>query len=451
VLSPGDAGYDLARRVWNAAIDKHPALIVRCLDARDVIAAVTIARETGLTVAVRSGGHNVAGRSVCDGGIVIDLSSMKGIRVDPSERIAQAQAGLRLGEFDRETQAFGLATTLGAASDTGITGLTLGGGYGWLNGRFGLACDNVRSLDIVTADGELLRANATQQEDLFWAMRGAGENFGVVTSLEYELHPIATVLAGTIFFHLRDGRQVLRIFDEVSQASDDALSLVGLVLTAPNGTPAVGVAVCHSGDPSDAEAAVAPFRACARPIADFIARRTYVEAQSLFDGPFAPGQHNYWKTGLVRTLTEAAIEVLLEYGQTRPTASCVIYLQQMHGAAARVATTATAFPHRFHHYDCGPFAVWQDAADSDRCVAWARACWGALRQFYDSDRVYVNALSDDVADRVKAAYGLNYGRLVELKKRYDPTNFFRLNANITPMSSEAFDTSPDSAAIRDTL
>lgn len=433
-LVPGEPGYDAARTVWNAMVDRHPAVIVRCTGPADVIAAVDFARRTGLLISVRGGGHSAGGRAVCEGGVMIDLSPMKGIRVDRTRQSALAQPGLRLGEFDRETQAFGLATTLGVASDTGIAGLTLGGGYGWLNGKHGLACDNLLSVDIVTADGRLLTASADENADLFWGIRGAGANFGVVTSFEYRLHPVGPVLAGLVLYPIGQGKAALRFYHEFSAACPDEVSTVGLLLSAPDGTPAVGIAVCCCGPIEEGEAALQPLRKFGSPMVDLIAPRSYAEMQSLFDQNWLPGQFNYWKTSLLREPDEAAIDLLLDYARRRPTASCVIYLQQLHGAAGRVKPDATAFAHRFDHYDCGPWAIWQNPADTDRCIDWARECWDALRPFYEPG-AYVNAVDDargDGEDRVRSAYGGNYERLVALKNKYDPANLFRLNANIQP-------------------
>lgn len=431
VLCPGDAGYDAARRVWNAMIDKRPAVIVRCAGAADVVTVVRFARDHGLEVAVCGGGHNVAGRSVPDGGLMVDLSPMKGMRVNPLRRTARAQPGLKLGEFDRETQAFGLATTLGAASDTGIAGLTLGGGYGWLDGKYGLACDNLLSVDIVTADGRLLTASATENEDLFWGVRGAGANLGVVTSFEYQLHPVGPVLGGLVLYPISNGKEALRFFREFSSTCPDEVTTVGLLMSAPDGTPAFGIGACYCGPLADGEKVLKPLKTFGTPLADLVAPRSYVEMQRFFDEPWAPGQLNYWKTSLLRGPSDTAIDTLLDQAQRRPTPTCVIYCQQLHGIASRVRVTDTAFPHRFDHYDCGPFAIWQDPSDTEKCLRWARECWGALRPFYEPG-VYVNALSDDADERVRAAYGPNYERLVALKNRFDPTNFFHLNANIRP-------------------
>ena len=345
LIRPEDSGYDDARKVWNGMIDKRPALIARCTGTADVIAAVTFAREHELVVAVRGGGHNYAGKSVCDDGLVIDLSAMKGIRVDPARRVANAEAGLNLGEFDRETQKFGLATTLGINTDTGIAGLTLGGGYGWLAGRFGLACDNLLSVEVVTADGQVMNASAVENEDLFWGVRGAGANFGIVTSFEYRLHPVGQVLGGLVLYPMSKGEEVLRFFDEYSSTCPDEVSTVGLLLTTPDGTPAVGIAVCYSGPLEQGEEVLKPLRTISSPLADLIAPQPYTQMQTLFDEAWAPGRLYYNKSGIVRRLGEAAIETFLEYGRAMPTPLSGIALQQLH-SPTRAIRPATSSPER---------------------------------------------------------------------------------------------------------
>jgi hypothetical protein len=434
LVAIGASDYDGLREVWNGMVDKRPALIARCTGAADVAACIRLAREQDLLISVRGGGHSAGGRAVCENGLMIDLSTMKGIRVDPKGRTARAEPGLRLGEFDWETQAFGLATTLGVATDTGIAGLTLGGGYGWLGGKYGLACDNLLAVDMVTAEGRLVTASADENADLFWGIRGAGANFGAVTSFRYRLHPVGPVVGGIVIYPLSQGKEVLRFFHEFSSRCSDEVSTVGLLLSAPDGTPAVGIAACYTGPVEEGDRILKPLKTFGSPMADLIAPRRYTEMQSLFDENWVPGQFNYWKTSLMRALNESAIEVLLDYAQKRPTPSSVIYFQQAHGAASRVKPGDTAFAHRFDHYDSGPWAIWQDRADTDRCIRWAQECWDALRPFYEPS-AYVNAVDDAIGDndeRVRSAYGSNYDRLVSLKNRYDPTNLFRLNANIRP-------------------
>jgi len=345
LLRPQDPAYDEARKIWNGMIEKRPALIARCNGAGDVVNSVKFAREHDLTVAVRGGGHNIAGKCVPEGGFLIDLSGMKGIRVDPTRRIARAEAGLKLGDFDRETQAFGLATTLGIASDTGIAGITLGGGYGWLAGKYGLACDNLLSADVVTADGKFLVASVTQNPELFWGVRGGGGNFGVVTSFEYQLHPVSRVFGGAVFYPLSMGRQAIPAFHEFATTAPDEISTFIAPAAALGGTPATGIAVCYCGDASRGEQLLARIRKLGTPLADLIQERSYVEMQSMFDDLFTPGRMYYWKSSLIRKVDEGFIETALEHAKGMPlTTGTFIYMQQLHGAASRVGISDTAFP-----------------------------------------------------------------------------------------------------------
>jgi FAD/FMN-containing dehydrogenase len=435
LLRPGHPAYDTARRVWNGMIDKRPALIARCAGTVDVLATITFAREHDLLVSVRGGGHNYAGKAVCDRGLVIDLSPMKGIHVDPDRRTARAQGGVRLGEFDRETQAFGLATTLGVNTDTGIAGLTLGGGYGWLGGAYGLACDNLLSAQIVTVDGRVVTTSATDHTDLFWGIRGGGANLGIVVSFEYALHPVGPlVLGGLVIYPIRSGKQALRVFDDFSAAAPDEVSTGGFILTAPDGQPAVGIGACWSGPVAEGERVLEPLRSVATPLADLIAPQPYVQIQTLFDEGWRPGRLYYNKSSIVRRLDDAAIDMLLAYGQALPTPSSVIAFQQLHGAASRVAPGDTAFPHRYDHYSAYIHPATDDAAESGKIVRWGRECWQALQPFAER-AVYVNALEDAMEDgktRVREAYGRNYDRLLTLKRRYDPTNFLTGNQNLNP-------------------
>jgi FAD/FMN-containing dehydrogenase len=431
LLRPGDDGYDATRKVYNAMIDKRPALIVRCAGTADVMNAVTFARTHNLLVAVRGGGHSVAGKSVCDGGVLIDLSPMKGIRVDPTHRTAQAQAGLTLGEVDRETQAFGLATPLGTVSDTGIAGLTLGGGAGWLSGKYGLACDNLRSVDVVTADGRFLTASVGEHPDLFWGLRGGSGNFGIVTSFEYQLHPVGPVLGGMVLYEMRQAREVLRFYREFAHTCPDELSTMAAFLTAPDGNPVLAIVVCHCGALAEGEKALKPLRTFGAPMTDLIQPMPYVEMQRLFDAGWPPGRLHYWKSNFLRTVSDDAIEMLVAYAAAVPSPMTYIVLQQMHGAASRVGPTETAFAHRTEQYFFGIYSVWIDPADSEKNIGWTREFWEAMQPFVERG-VYVNDLGEEGDERVRAAYGSNYDRLVAVKNTYDPTNFFRLNQNITP-------------------
>ena len=434
LLCAGDAGYDAARQVWNGMIDKRPALIARCAGTADVLQCVRFAREHDVLVSVRGGGHNYAGKAVCDNGLMIDLSPMKGLRVDPTQQTARAQAGLRLGEFDRETQAFGLATTLGVNTDTGIAGLTLGGGYGWLAGKYGLACDNLLSVDMVTADGRLVTASASDHAELFWGMRGAGANLGIVTSFEYQLHAVGPVLGGMVLYPMTRGKEVLQFFDEFASTCPDEVSLVGLLLTTPDGIPAVAIATCYCGPLAQGEKVLKPLRTFASPLVDLIAPQPYVQMQTLFDAAWPPGRLYYDKSSLVRRLSAAAIETFLDYARAMPTPLSAIAFQQLHGAASRVGVGDTAFPHRYDHLSFYIHPGSDDPANAPKMIRWARECWQAVQPCVER-AMYVNALEDALEEgeqRVREAYGPNYQRLVALKNTYDPTNFFRLNANIKP-------------------
>jgi FAD/FMN-containing dehydrogenase len=431
LLCPDDEGYDSSRKVFNAMIDKRPALIVRCAGTADVITAVTFARTHDLLVSVRGGGHSIAGKAVYDGAVLIDLSSLKGLRVDPTRRIAHAQPGLRLGEFDRETQAFGLATPLGVVTNTGIAGLTLGGGLGWLNGKYGLACDNLLSVDVVTADGRFLTASPDENADLFWGVRGGVGNFGVVTSFEYRLHPVGPVLGGMMFYDMRKAEQVLRFFRAFSRGCPDELSTTATFLTSPDGTPLVAIVACYGGALAEGEKVLEPLRTFGAAVADLIRPIKYVEMQSLFDEGMPPGRQHYWKSNFVRTLSDDAIEMLVEYAATMPSPTSIVNLQQLHGAASRVSSTATAFAHRHEQYNFEIVSNWADPTDSEKNLKWTRAFGEAMQPFVERS-VSINHLGEEGEEQVRAAYGANYERLVAVKNKYDPTNFFRLNHNIKP-------------------
>ena len=443
MLRPGDAGYDKARTVPNAMIDRRPAIIARCTGAADVIACVRFAREHDVLVAVRGGGHSVAGKSVCDGGLMIDLSAMKGIRVDPVNRTARAEAGLILGEFDRETQAFGLATTLGTVTRTGISGLTLGGGWGHLHGKYGLALDNVIGVDVVTADGRLLSANASENQDLFWGVRGSCGNLGIVTSLEYRLHKLGAVLGGGVFYPVAKAGEVLRFFRELAETIPDELVIQAGAITLPDGVPVFAIVPCYCGALSEGERVIKPLRSFGAPLADIVEPRSYVGMQSIFDDFFPPGRYTYVKSNFIRTLNEQAMETLAEYANSRPSPySFAPGIEHWHGAATRVSPTDTAFPHRGHSYNFIAWSNWADPADSEENIRWTRSFWEAMRPFL-VEGSYSNYVSDEGDAFARAAYGPNYDRLVDLKNKYDPTNLFRMNHNIKP--SQAAPTSSGSA------
>ena len=443
VIGRDDDGYDEARSIWNGAIDRRPAGIARCAGVADVVAAVRYARERDLPVAVRSGGHGVGGHALCDGGLVIDLSPMKGIRVDPAARTARAEAGVLWGELDRETQLFGLATVGGIVTHTGIAGLTLGGGIGWLMRKYGATVDNLLSVDLVTADGELITASEDHNPDLFWGVRGAGGNFGIVTSLEYRLHAVGPiVLAGPIFHPLRDAQEVLGFYREFAASAPDELTTIfelGVAQPLPflpedvHGKPIVMVGACYAGPPEDGARVVRPLKEFGNPIADLLEPKPYLALQSMFD-PFVPhGWHRYWKSVELPPLTDSAIDTLIDHTSriTSPRSYTIVF--QLGGALARVAEDATAYPQRDAAFNVNVNAVWaEDDPDAHGHIAWARDFFDAMRP-HARDRVYVNFLGDEGPDRVRQAYGTEkYDRLVELKRKYDPTNFFRLNQNVPP-------------------
>ena len=429
VLAPDDVEYDSTRRVFNAMIDRRPALIARCAGAADVVASVAFAREHGLEVTLRGGGHNVSGKAVSDGGLMIDLAGMKGCRVDSARGTAQAESGLTLGELDHACQAFGLATPTGNISPTGIAGLTLGGGISWLNGKHGLACDNVVSVDIVTADGRLRAANADEHPDLFWAVRGGGANVGVVTSFEYRLHPVGPVLGGGVAYPIAAARRVLRFYGEFARSCPDELCVNAGLATALDGAQVVAVAVAWCGALDQGERIVKPLRSLAASAADGIGPMGYADLQRGGDGGFPRGRRHYWKASFLRRLDEPVVDILVDFAARPPSPHTQIGLQQMHGAAARVAPTATAFSHRHDQWDCLILSQWEDPADDERNIRWTRELHAALQPYVEA-AVYVNNLGADEADRVRSAYGENYDRLAEIKARYDPDNFFRWNQNV---------------------
>ena len=431
-LCPGEPGYDAARAIPNAMIDRRPAIIARCIGAADVIVCVRFAREHDVLVSVRGGGHSVAGKSVCDGGLMIDMSGMKGIRVDPARRTARAETGLTLGEFDRETQAFGLATTLGTVSKTGISGLTLGAGWGHLHGKYGLALDNVISLDVVTADGRLLTANPSENEELFWGLRGSGGNLGIVTSLEYRLHEVGQVLGGAVFHPVAKAKEMLHFFRDWADRVPDELVIQCASLTMPDAGPVFAVVGCYHGDLSEGEKVLKPLRSFGKPSGDLFGVLSYVQMQSLFDPFFPPGRLTYVKSNFVSSLSDEAIETLAAYtGKSPSPYSFAPALEHWHGAATRVGVADTAFPHRQNSYNLMVWSNWESPSDSEKNIQWTRECWSAMKPFLISSS-YGNYVSDEGEAIAREAYGANYDRLVALKNKYDPTNFFRMNHNIKP-------------------
>ena len=434
-LFQGDKGYDEARTMYNAMIDKRPALIACCAGVADVIHSVIFARNNDLLVSVRGGGHNVSGNAICEGGLMIDLSPMKSVRVDPQHRTARAEPGVTWGEFDHETQAFGLATTGGVISTTGISGLTLGGGIGWLMDSYGLACDNLLSVDVVTADGRLLTASASENQDLFWGVRGGGGNFGIATSFEFQLHPVGQLLGGMVIHPLGQAVEAIRFYDEYTRTSPDELGSMAAFVTSPEGERVLAIIVCHNGAIEEGERVLKPLRAFGTPLADVIGPMPYVQVQSLLDEGFPPGLQNYWKSNFLKDLDDKAIEIIVDHVSKAPSPNSAVGIEQLGGAVSRVGMDDTAFNHRDARYNLLIVGMWPDPAAKDENMKWVRDLWDAMEP-YSSGGVYVNYLgqeADEGAERVKAAYGPEkYERLVALKNKYDPTNLFRLNQNIKP-------------------
>jgi FAD/FMN-containing dehydrogenase len=430
-LLAGDTGYDGARRVWNGMIDRRPAIIARCAGAADVINAVNFARDNNLLVAVRGGGHSMSGQSVCDGGLMIDLSPMRWVRVDPVARRAVLGPGTLLGDLDREATAFGLVTTAGTVSHTGAAGLTLGGGQGRLQRIHGLACDNLRAAELVTANGRFTRASASENPELFWALRGGGGNFGVVTSFEYELHPFGgMVLGGALIYPYEQAREVCRFYAEFTQTIPDELHLVVAMVSPRGGKPMISIDACYTGDLVAGERVLAPLRRFGKPMADQIKAMPYVTLQTSADKANAPGRNYYAKSGFLREISPALIDAYVEGFPASPKRATVAIFQQFGGAMGRIPADATAYPHRDAAYEVMVLGGWANAADTDENMADLRRAWDGIGRF--TDGFYVNTGTPDDDDKVRANYGRLYERLSRVKTQYDPGNLFRLNANIKP-------------------
>jgi FAD/FMN-containing dehydrogenase len=432
ILVPGCAGYDSARRLWNAMIDRRPAAILRCTGPNDVAAAVRFAASEDLYPAIRAGGHNVAGLASVDEGLVIDVSQMKRITVDPIARTATTQTGLTWAEFDAATQAYGLATTGGVNSTTGIAGLTLGGGLGWLMGQFGLTCDNTIAYSLITAEGECVIASTDEHPDLFWALKGGGGNFGVVTSISYRLHAVSTVLSGVILHPFSRAKDVLRHFrDFVAAGVPDELTVFATAITSPDGVPLVALIPAYSGpDLDEGQRMLAPLRAFGPPLADLVTCMPYVKMQQMLDAGAPFGLRSYWKSTFLQSLPDEAIETFVECAAARASSRTIVKLEHSHGAVTRVAPHQTAFAARGHAFNLVVLSLWDEEKDDDRNVAWTREFDRAMRD-WSAPLVYVNALAEDDGARVRQAYGDNYARLVQVKAKYDPANRFRRNQNIT--------------------
>lgn len=442
VLLPGDVDYDEVRQIWNAMVDRRPALIARCAAPEDVVQAVALARQHQLLVSIRGGGHNIAGNAVCDDGLMIDLSLMKSVDVDPATRRASVEPGCTLSDVDVATQLHGLATPLGINSTTGVAGLTLGGGFGWLSRKHGMTIDNLLSADVVTADGRQVHASEKENDDLFWGLRGGGGNFGVVTRFEFQLHPVGPdVLSGLIVFPFDQAKSVVTQFARFTETMPDALNVWMVARKAPplpflpeavHGTPIIALALCYAGDPAEGEKLIAPLRGFGTAHGEHIGVQPYSAWQQAFDPLLTRGARNYWKSHNFSQLSDGVIDTLIEYVGTLPTPQCEIFIGTIGGQTARVAPEAMAYSSRDANYVMNVHGRWESAADDARCIAWAREFF-AKSQPFASGGAYINFLTQDEGDRVAFAYGATYQRLVALKKKYDPTNLFRMNQNIKPV------------------
>jgi FAD/FMN-containing dehydrogenase len=431
LIEPKDAEYEEARRVWNGMIDKRPRGIVRCSAVEDVVASVSFARDSDWPLAVRGGGHNAAGLAVLDDGLVIDLSTMRGVEVDPAAKRARAQGGATWSDFDRETAKHGLATTGGAISTTGIAGLTLGGGLGYLMRRYGLACDNLVSVEMVSANGEVIRASDKENADLFWGVRGGGGNFGVVTSFEYRLHPVATVLGGMLVYPVDRAREVLAVFRNVHESAPDELTVFAAMITTPDGARVLALLVGYCGPLDEGEKVLQPLRDLG-PLADQVGPMPYPKLQSMLDEGFPAGLHVYWRSNFLRGIPDEAIAEMTGHFEQVTSPLSALMLEPLGGAVGRVGLEDTAFHHRDAAYNLAVIARWQDPKEADRHIAWTRTAHQAMDRF-TTGGTYVNYLGEEGQDRVRAAYGESkYRRLVALKDTYDPTNLFRRNQNIQP-------------------
>ena len=441
VILPDDPGYDEARTIWNAMIDKRPAVIARCSGVADVMRSVEIAKEQNLLLSVRSGGHNIAGNALCDGGLAIDLSGMKSVHIDPHARRAYVEPGATLGDFDHEAQAFGLAASLGINSTTGVAGLTLGGGFGWLTRKYGMTVDNLVSVEIVTADGQRLWANAEQNADLFWAVCGGGGNFGIVTLFDFKLHPVGPdVMSGLVVYPFEQAKSVLNHYREYVKSIPDDLSVWAVLRKAPplpflpqevHGTEVVIFAFMHAGDIEEGKRLVEPLRHFGKPVGEHIGVNPFTAWQQAFDPLLTLGARNYWKSHNFAELSDGAIDTVIEYVGKLPSPQCEIFIALLGGEANRVAADATAYAHRDVNFVLNVHGRWDEADQDEACVSWSRDFFDAATP-YAMGGVYVNFMTEEEADRIGSAYGPNYDRLAEVKQKYDPDNLFHLNQNIKP-------------------
>ena len=441
VLRAGEAGYDEVRQIWNAMIDRRPGLIARCSSTEDVVQAVKFGRDQNLLVSVRGGGHNIAGNAVSDGGLMIDLSPMKRVQVDPIARRATVEPGCTLADFDAAAQAHGLATPLGINSTTGVAGLTLGGGFGWLSRKYGMTVDNLLSADVVLADGSQVHASDTENQELFWGLRGGGGNFGIVTRFEFQLHPVGpNVLAGLIAFPFAQAKSVLTHFARFTETAPDELSVWMVTRKAPplpflppdvHGQEIVVLALCYAGDPAEGEKLIEPLRGFGTVLGEKVGVMPYAAWQQAFDPLLAKGARNYWKSHNFTRLSDGAIDAIIEYAGMLPSPQCEIFIATIGGQTTRVAPEAMAYSSRDANYVMNVHGRWETAAEDERGKAWARGFFAKAKPFA-SNGAYINFMTEEETDRIASAYGPTYKRLAELKKRYDPTNFFRMNQNIKP-------------------
>ncbi|MCE9679489.1 FAD-binding oxidoreductase [Shewanella sp. AS1] len=441
LLLPSDSSYDEVRQIWNAMIDRKPALIARCTSAEDVVSAVNFARDNQLLLSVRGAGHNIAGNAICDDGLMIDLSLMKKVMVDPDSKTAIAEPGCTLADLDGATQKHGLAVPVGINSTTGIAGLTLGGGFGWLSRKFGMTVDNLLSANVVTADGRQVRASLTENEDLFWGLRGGGGNFGIVTQFEYQLHSLGPdVLSGLIVFPFEQAKSVITQFARFTETAPEELSVWMVSRKAPplpflpesvHGKEVVVLALCYAGDPALGEQLIAPLRNFGNIVGEHVGVQPFVAWQQAFDPLLTPGARNYWKSHNFTSLSEGAIDTAIEYAGTLPSPQCEIFIASIGCATCRPAADAMAYSCRDANYVLNVHVRWEDAGDDARCIAWAREFFAKTKPFA-SDGVYINFLTEDESERTEFAYGATYRRLQQLKTKYDPNNLFRMNQNIKP-------------------
>ena len=441
IVLPGDPNYDEVREIWNAMIDRQPAVIIQCAEADDVPHAIAFARENGLEISIRGAGHNIAGNAVCEGGLMIDFSTMKNVRVDVEKKHAYVEPGATLADFDEAVQKHGLATPVGINSTTGISGLTLGGGFGWLTRKYGMTIDNLLSADVITADGKKIRASENENADMFWAIRGGGGNFGVVTQYKFKLHPVgAEILAGLLVFPFEQAKQVLTQYREFVESAPEELNVWVVLRQAPplpflpedvHGKEVVVLPIFYAGDVAQGKKLIEPLRRFGDPHGEHIGAQPYTEWQKAFDPLLTPGARNYWKSHNFTELSDGVLNSMIEFAGKLPSPQCEIFIGLIAGVANRVPADAMAYGHRDAKFVLNVHGRWDEAADDDRCIAWARAFFEASAP-YASAGAYVNFMTEDESDRVAAAYSANYARLVQIKKQYDPENVFHLNQNIKP-------------------